>query len=183
MTYEPSPLADVDVRQNGERWTLVFVRDLKHPPEKVWAALTQPEQLSKWAPYTADRDLGSTGTATLSMIDGQPQKGTPAEITHAEPAKLLEYTWGGDQLRWELEPTSAGTRLTLLHSVPDKEWVPKVAAGWHLCLDVAELLLDGTPIEPIRGSDATRHGWNELNAAYCTRLSIPNTGLPDNVKE
>jgi uncharacterized protein YndB with AHSA1/START domain len=183
MTYQPSPLADVGSRPSGDRWTLVFVRDLKHPPSKVWAALTQPDQLSKWSPYTADRDLGSTGDATLSMIDGLSNSDTKAQVTHAEPVKLLEYSWGDDLLRWELTATDAGTRLTLSHTVQDKNMVPKVAAGWHLCLDVAEHLLDGDPIEPIRGADAVNYGWSELNAAYAEKLDIPDTGLPKHISE
>jgi uncharacterized protein YndB with AHSA1/START domain len=183
MTYEPSPLADVNYRQDGDRWTLVFVRDLKHSPEKVWSALTKPDQLGEWAPYTTDRDLGALGEATLTMIDGQTQEALPAKVTHAEAPKLLEYTWGGDVLRWELEPTGTGTQLTLSQSIKDKDWIPKVAAGWHLCLDVAEHLLDGDPIGPIRGSEAVDHGWTELNAAYADRLSIPDTGFPSHLSE
>lgn len=171
MTYEPTPIGDVSARPNGDRWTLVFVRDLKHPPEKVWAALTDPAQLGKWSPYTTDRNLGSTGDATITMIDGESSEDMPATVTQAEPVKLLEYTWGGDLLRWELVPTAAGTQLTLLHTVEDKEWIAKVAAGWHVCLDVAEHLLDGNEIPPIRGEDAKNHGWTELAAAYEDKLS------------
>lgn len=40
-TFDPGPLANVDYRSSGERWTLVFVRELKHAPEKVWATLTE----------------------------------------------------------------------------------------------------------------------------------------------
>ncbi|GAB3908693.1 SRPBCC family protein [Kibdelosporangium lantanae] len=183
MTYEPTPLADVEARPTGSRWTLVFHRDLRHPPTKVWAALTRPDQLSKWAPYTADRDLGTAGSAVLAMIDGMSHEEIKAEVTHAEPIKLLEYSWGTDLLRWELEETPAGTLLTLSHTVRDKDFVPKVAAGWHLCLDVAEKLLDGTPIDPIRGGDAVNHGWTELNAGYAAKLDIPDTGLPGHVSE
>ncbi|MEV4315914.1 SRPBCC family protein [Actinocrispum sp. NPDC049592] len=181
--YEPSPLADVDCRPSGDRWQLIFVRDLKHPPEKVWAALTTPENLEKWAPYTADRDLGETGEATLTMIDGDTQMDMKAEVLLAEPGKVLEYSMGTDLLRWQLEPSSAGTQLTLLHTVQDKDWVPKVAAGWHMCLDVAEKLLDGTPIAPIRGADAVNYGWLDLNSAYADRLSIEDTGLPGHLSE
>jgi uncharacterized protein YndB with AHSA1/START domain len=53
-----------------EGWVLVVARDLRHPPAAVWAALTEPEQLLAWAPFTAGRDLGATGAATLTMIDG-----------------------------------------------------------------------------------------------------------------
>jgi uncharacterized protein YndB with AHSA1/START domain len=171
MTYEPTPIGDVSARQNGERWTLVFVRNLKHPPEKVWAALTDPAQLGKWSPYTTDRNLGSTGDAVITMLDGEASEDMAATVTQAEPVKLLEYTWGGDLLRWELLPTATGTQLTLLHTVEDKEWIAKVAAGWHVCLDVAEHLLDGNEIPPIRGEDAKNYGWTELAEAYQDKLS------------
>lgn len=175
-TFEPSSLADVECRADGDRWTLVFVRVLRRAPEKVWAALTDPAQLREWSPYTADRDLGSVGEATLTMIDGDVSEDLPASVTRAEPPRLLEYTWGTDLLRWELAAFDSGTRLTLRHTVADKAWVPKVAAGWHLCLDVAEHLLDGRPIGPIRGEDARYYGWEDLHDAYAEKLAIAGTG-------
>ncbi|MGH9119324.1 MAG: hypothetical protein ACRD0A_16035 [Acidimicrobiales bacterium] len=35
-TFDPGPLADVECLAAGERWTLVFVRDIQHRPERVW---------------------------------------------------------------------------------------------------------------------------------------------------
>jgi uncharacterized protein YndB with AHSA1/START domain len=173
MTYQPGSLADVRTLPEGERWTLVFVRELRHPPEKVWAALTRADELAGWAPFTADRDLDRTGDATLTMIDGEVAEPLPASVTRVEPPRLLEYTWGEDQLRWELEAVGpAGpTRLTLRHTLTDREWLPKVAAGWHLCLDVAERRLDGAPIPPIRGRDALNYGWQDLADTYAKRLT------------
>src|SRR5262245_37255892 len=161
-TFDPGPLAEVHGEPTEERWTLVFIRDLHHPPEKVWAALTEPSQLSAWAPFTTDQDLSRLGDVTLTMIDGETAMDMPASVLRAEPPALLEYTWGTDLLRWDLTPVDAGTRLVLRHRVEDREWLPKVAAGWHLCLVVAEHLLDGDPIAPIRGSDALNYGWEEL---------------------
>lgn len=175
-SFEAGPLADVECRSDAGRWTLVFVRDVRHPPEKVWAALTDPEQLREWAPYTADRNLGHPGDATLTMIDGEVTVDLAATVSHAEPPTLLEYTLGTDVLRWELAPIDSGTRLTLQHTVQDRDWVPKVAAGWHLCLVVAEYLLDGRPVGPIRGQGARRFGWDELHDAYAERLGIAGTG-------
>lgn len=176
--FEPGPLVDeVGCEPTGDRWTLVFVRDLRHSPKKVWAALTEPEQLAQWAPYTADRDLGSAGAATLSMLDGgsagegRAPAPMPTEVLRAEPPTLLEYGWGGDVLRWELAATDAGTRLTLRHTVTDRDAVPMMAAGWHICLAVADRLLDGDPVGPIRGNDAMNHGWTELRDGYRDRLA------------
>lgn len=177
--FEPGPLAEVDYQARDEGWTLVFVRHLRHPPEKVWAALTEPAQLREWAPFLADRNLGSAGDATLTMIDGENAQDIPASISRAEPPTLLEYTLGTDLLRWELDAIETGTRLTLRHTVQDRAWVPKVAAGWHLCLVVAEHLLDGKPVGPIRGEDARNYGWEELHHAYAERLGIAGTGWPE----
>ena len=107
------------------------------------------------------------------MIDGDSEEELPATVVRAERPTLLEHTWATDLLRWELVPTDAGTRLTLRHTVDDPEWGPKVAAGWHLCLIVAEHLLDGEPIDPIRGEDARNYGWEELREAYAEKLGIP----------
>ena len=174
-TFQPSPLAAVDGLADADRWILVFVRDLRHPPEKVWGALTDPAQLEQWAPYLADRDLDSIGDATLTMIDGDTREDVAAVVRRAEPPTLLEYTWGNDVLRWELTGTGTGTRLTLRHTVEDRDWLPKVAAGWHLCLDVAEHLLNGQPVGPIRGQDALNYGWAELHDAYAERLPVSGT--------
>jgi uncharacterized protein YndB with AHSA1/START domain len=177
-TFEPSQLAEVDCQRSDDQWTLVFVRSLQHSPERVWAALTEPAQLNEWAPFTASRDLDSPGEATLTMIDGDVAEDLSATVTRAEHPTLLEYRWGTDLLRWELVRTAQGTKLTLLHTIKDRDWVPKIAAGWHLCLDVAERLLDDQPIGPIRGSEALKFGWGRLNTAYAARLSIPASDLP-----
>jgi len=168
MPFDPGPPVDVDCEPSGDRWTLVFVRDFRHPPDKVWAALTEP------APFVTDRPLDRTGDATLTMIDGDGERSgdLPATVVCAEPPVLLEYTWGADLLRWDLVPTAAGTRLTLRHTLQDQDWVPKVAAGWHICLAVAERLIDGQPVGPIVGERARDYGWDELADTYAKTLGI-----------
>jgi uncharacterized protein YndB with AHSA1/START domain len=150
------------------------VRELRHPPERVWRALTDPEELRQWAPFDADRDLGRTGAATLTMAGGEEPETFAASVRRAEPVTLLEYTWGEDLLRWELEPIGSGTRLTLRHTVDDETWMPMVAAGWHICLDVADTLMAGEPIGRIVADDARNYGWERLNDAYAARFGIPS---------
>ncbi|KAB1922246.1 SRPBCC family protein [Micromonospora noduli] len=168
--FRPSPPADVRAEPTDAGTTVVFVRDLRHPPAAVWAALTDPAQLAQWAPFLADRDLGTAGAAVLTLVDGETTQEDPATVRRAEPPHLLEYTWGDDLLRWELSPLGSGTRLTLRHTVADRGMLPMVAAGWHLCLDVADRLLDGDPVGPIRGAEAKDFGWPELRDAYAERL-------------
>jgi uncharacterized protein YndB with AHSA1/START domain len=175
--YQPGARGEASARADGDRWTLVFVRELRHPPHKVWSAITDPAQLAHWAPFDADRDLGRPGAATLTMAGAGGGKGetSPCQIRHAEPPHLLEYSWGDDLLRWKLAPTPAGTRLTLEHTVTDRSWLPKVAAGWHICLDVADALLSGRPIGRIVAADAMNHGWQRLNDAYAQHLGPTST--------
>jgi uncharacterized protein YndB with AHSA1/START domain len=174
--FAPSPLADVEATPEGESWTLVFVRDLHHPREKVWAALTEPAQLSEWAPFLADRDLSTVGDAVLTMVDGDTTVELKASVLRAEAPTLLEYSWGTDLLRWELSATDDGTRLTLRHTVADLDMAAMAAAGWHVCLDVAEHLLDGAPIGPIRGAEARDFGWDQLNEAYAKKVGSLTAG-------
>jgi uncharacterized protein YndB with AHSA1/START domain len=164
--------ASAEYRAEDDAWTLVFVRRLRHPPEKVWAALTEQQQVGEWAPFTSDRDLSTLGDATLTMIDGDVSEDLPAQVLRADRPARLEYRWGDDLLRWELAATESGTELTLRHTIADREFLPKAAAGWHLCLDVMEHLLDGEPIGPIRGRDAMDHGWEELHEAYAADLGL-----------
>ena len=48
--YAPGPASGAQVRKDGENWTLILVRNLRHSPEKVWQALTDPAHLREWAP-------------------------------------------------------------------------------------------------------------------------------------
>ena len=179
--FDPGPLAQVAHHRQGEQWTLVFVRDLPHAPQRVWDVLTDPTHLRAWSPYTANRNLSGTGAAVLSMLDGSEPADSPTTVIRAEAPSVLEYTWGDERLgsstlRWHLVPLADGTRLTLHQTIKDLDWVPKVAAGWHLCLVVAEHLLDGLSIGPIIGSSARAYGWDALHDAYAAKLHIPGSG-------
>ncbi|MEV6300350.1 SRPBCC family protein [Actinoplanes sp. NPDC051861] len=159
-------MTEATLERDGDRWTLIFIRELRKPPEQVWSALTDPERLDRWAPFTAARDLATPGPTTLTMVDGDERTPIAATVHRAERPRLLEYTWGDDLLRWELEPSGDGTRLTLRHTSREAGIEAMVAAGWHLCADVLERLLDGEAVEAIRGDAAREHGWEQLRDEY-----------------
>ncbi|HUB05946.1 MAG TPA: SRPBCC family protein [Myxococcales bacterium] len=171
--YTPGP-ASAEVRKEGATWTLVLVRDLAHPPAKVWQALTDPEQLRQWAPFEADRNLGTLGTAKLSTV-GAPLV-SETRVKRADAAKALEYQWGGGDIRWELEPRGEGTRLTLWAQI-DRAWVAMGAAGWHVCLEVMDRLLEGRPIGRIAGPAAMKFGgWQRLTGEYAKLFGVETPG-------
>ena len=170
--YSPGPAAGADIRKDGDSWTLVLVRELRHPPDKVWRALTEPEQLSQWAPFDADRSLGGVGPVKLTTVGAPSAMVSDSQVKRAEAPRLLEYTWGERDLRWELEPTGGGTRLTLWHNI-DRGFIAMGAAGWHVCFDVLDHLLAGDPIGRIVGMDAMKHeGWQRLNADYGKQFGV-----------
>jgi uncharacterized protein YndB with AHSA1/START domain len=175
--YAPGPAAGADVRKEpGERWTLVLVRDLRHPPEMVWEALTDPAQLSAWAPFDADRSLAVVGPVRLSTVGTPAAQVSESTVKRADAPRVLEHTWAGNDLRWELEPRGEGTRLTLWTRI-DRRYVSWGAAGWHICFDVLDRLLARRPIGRIAGVDAMKvEGWQRLTAEYAKQFG---TDTPD----
>jgi uncharacterized protein YndB with AHSA1/START domain len=171
--YAPGPAQGAEVRKDGERWTLVLVRELRHSPDKVWRALTDPAHLREWAPFDADGSLGTVGsTVKLTTVGAPAPQVSETTVTRADAPRLLVYNWGGNDMRWELEASGAGTRLTLWTSIP-RAFISMGAAGWHICLDVLDHLLGGSPIGRIAGMQAMQfEGWQRLNAEYAHEFGV-----------
>jgi hypothetical protein len=173
--YTPGPASGAQVRKDGEKWTLILVREMRHSPEKVWQALTDPAHLREWAPFVADGSLGTVGAKVNLTWVGAP-KPIETTVTRADAPMSLEY---GD-IRWELEGVGGGTRLTLWHSI-DRRFISWGAAGWHIALDVLAHLLTGTPIGRIVGGDAMKFaGWQRLVAEYSAQFGVEPPGWPPN---
>jgi uncharacterized protein YndB with AHSA1/START domain len=170
--YTPGPVT-AEVQKDGEKWTLVLVREMRHSPEKVWKALTDPAQLREWAPFDADGSLGKVGsTVKLTTVGAPTPHITESKVTRADAPKLLEYKWGDFNMRWQLEPVGAGTRLTLWTNI-DRRFISMGAAGWHVALDVLDQLLSGTPMGRIVGPEAMQfEGWQRLNKQYATQFGV-----------
>jgi uncharacterized protein YndB with AHSA1/START domain len=167
--YIPGPASGVQVQKGGDKWTLILVRQLRHSPEKVWAALTDPAQLREWAPFVVDGSLGTIGAVNMTWV-GTPQP-IETKVTRADAPRLLEY---GD-IRWELEAVGSGTRLTLWHSI-DRRFISWGAAGWHICFDVLDRFLADDPIGRIVGADAMKYGWQRLVAEYAKQFGAETPG-------
>jgi uncharacterized protein YndB with AHSA1/START domain len=169
--YTPGPANLAEVARQGENWTLVLVRQLRHSPETVWRALTDPAQLREWAPFDADGNMGMAGsTVKLSTVGAPTAMVSETIIERADEPYVLEYSWGGGHLRWELEDIGGGTRLTLWHSI-DRRYISMGAAGWQICLDVLDHSLSGAPLGRIVGAEAMKFaGWQRLHADYAKQF-------------
>jgi uncharacterized protein YndB with AHSA1/START domain len=139
-------LATVDGRP-----VLRFERRLDHPPENVWRAVTDPDELAHWFPArieTADPGpaVGTRLRFVFDRVDIPPQDG---EIVGYDPPRVYAFRWGGDELRFELTPDGAGCRLVFSQTLGDNPlWIARLAtarqaAGWHACLDQLGARLDG----------------------------------------
>ncbi len=173
--YTPGPASGARIQKNGEKWTLILVRELRHSPEKVWRALTEPAHLREWAPFEADGSLATVGSKVNLTWVGAPMA-QETTVTRADAPNVLEY----NDMRWELEAVDGGTRLTLWHNI-DRRFISMGAAGWHIAFDVLDRLLSGIPISRIAGGVAMKFdGWQRLNVEYAKQFGVEPPAWPPN---
>jgi uncharacterized protein YndB with AHSA1/START domain len=147
-----------------------FERRLAHSPERVWRAVTEPEELAKWFPDTIEGEFGPGAEVRFPKFVemGLPSVG---KVTEFDPPRLLAFTWGPSTLRIELEADGDGCRLVLTDMVPREE-TAKNAAGWEVCLGDLETALDGGPTAEV---DPDR--WSDLHEHYATEFGVdPEVG-------
>src|SRR6266851_1115978 len=115
--------------------------------------------------------IGEPDDRSRAVHAGSGQRGADTKgRREADAPKLLEYNWGGFDMRWQLEALGGGTRLTLWTNI-DRRFMAMGAAGWHICFDVLDHLLSGTPIGRIVGPEAMKFaGWQRLNAEYAKQF-------------
>ncbi len=129
-----------------ETRTVVVEREIPHPPEKIWRALTQPHLIEEWLMKNDFKPvLGHD-------FKFQAEWGTlDCRILEIEPNKTLAYTWEGLGLQsvvtWTLVQTSAGTQLRMEQTgfLPDqKQAYFGAKAGWPRFFTALEKLLERT---------------------------------------
>jgi uncharacterized protein YndB with AHSA1/START domain len=164
-----------EVVRDGERIGLRFVRQFAHSVERVWAAITESDQLRHWMPCDIVGERRAGADITLPFWPAQVEKyeleetSLTGRIEEWEPPTLFQWTWGGDIVRFELADTAGGTTMTFttwLES-PDPAEAAGAAGGYHVCLDELRLLLDTGSAPPLVDVDDRAH---ELQAAYAERL-------------
>jgi uncharacterized protein YndB with AHSA1/START domain len=155
------PYGTIETRDDGV-YVLRYERALRHPIEKVWAALTDPAQVEEWW-ARAEVELTEGGRARIEWLNGDAV--AEGRITRLEPPRAIEFdTDIHGRLLWELRPDGDRTHLTLTVTadLPD-DHLASVRAGWHSHIDFLEDALDGRPVD---WADWPQDVWERHNARY-----------------
>jgi uncharacterized protein YndB with AHSA1/START domain len=130
-------MTDATLLTDGPRPAVRLERHLSDPPEVVWRALTEREQLKAWFPCDVIVEGDRWVPGSDLMFPFPPEvvdvtlTGRVMEV--AEP-HLLSFTWGEERLRFELTPDDGGTHLVLTDEL-DAGSAARNAVGWETCLD------------------------------------------------
>jgi len=160
------------IEVEGGKVGVRFERRLAHPPERVWRAVTEADELAKWFParpeISGERRVGAKLSIVYPDNVEPPESG---EIVALDEPRLFAFTWRSAEqepqlLRFELEPDGEGTKLTFTHELPRPDSA-KVAAGWQLCLDDLEAALAGEP-----RAEFPEDRWVELHEEYAEQFGV-----------
>lgn len=158
----------------AEVYRLRFERHFAHPVEKVWGALTQPDQLIAWL-AEAEVDLTQGGRMQLRWLNSHDYgsytvaRGT---VITVNPPRLVEYdTDMHGRLRWELAPAEGGCLLTFT-CIASFSWeeLARCLAGWHIHLDHLEQALQGNPVDWPRWKADHWVRWTEYHDHYAASV-------------
>jgi len=162
------------------RPALRFERRYAHPVERVWRAVSDPDEMPAWFPsgVVGERAVGAElvfadeEQRTASREAGEPTYEGPTirgRVVAYDPPNVFSFTWGGELLRFELTPEGDGTVLVFTQLLSHGSVAARNGSGWHQCLAALdELLGAGGP------EDA---GWQEVYQDYLERMG-PSLGVP-----
>jgi uncharacterized protein YndB with AHSA1/START domain len=148
---------------------LRFERRFAHPVEKVWRAVSEPAELAHWFPCRVEAGELRVGAKLHFVFPEEVGIEMDGEVTAFEPPRLLAFTWGEDELRFELEPHGdGGTLLRFTDVIAEQDKAARDAAGWDVCL----ARLD----QRLAGEATGAPEWRAFYEEY-ERLGFP-TGAP-----
>lgn len=138
--------------------TLRMERLLPGPIENVWSYLTETDKLGQWlAPGEMDLRPDGKVDLTFNVSKLTPyDEITPAEFKDEEcgklqgsiiacvPQKVLHFTWGSSEVKFEIKTEGDKVRLTLTHGkLSSRNQMVLVAAGWHTHIHLLIKKLEG----------------------------------------
>ena len=138
---------DATFSKDGERYTVKLERRLAHPPEKVWRVLTDRELLRQWFPCDVEGEWEVGAKLQFTFLhgegDGLPEEELRGEVLSVDPPRHLKFRWGSSLIYCELIAQEEGCRLLFSETLGDSSMGARNAAGWEMCLDNMDRLLQG----------------------------------------
>jgi uncharacterized protein YndB with AHSA1/START domain len=138
---------------DGNHASLAYERRLPYSPERIWAALTRPEELTAWFAHKVEIEPGAGGR--VAMVSGPSAFASSGAILTWDPPRVFEYEWHAapraelpqgepeSVVRWELTPTDGGTLLRFSQRRLTRGTAIGFAPGMHAFLDQLSAWLDG----------------------------------------
>ncbi|RNF39470.1 SRPBCC domain-containing protein [Planococcus salinus] len=146
-----------EIVRKGPGFKATFKRELKHDVKAVWDMLTKNDKLQQWFSELKVEKLGKDGLIVFDMGDGTVEN---MAITDYREGQVMAFEWGEDDVRFELTPKNGSTELRLIETINKlTPHTPKDLAGWHVCLDTIEAVLEN---EEFRREEE----WNEWYPEY-----------------
>lgn len=140
-----------DIQQEAQ--SVVLEREMPHPPEKIWRALTQPHLIEEWL-MKSDFSPVVGHQFKISFEWGAVN----CRVLEVEPHRALSYTWASGELEsvinWTLTPTARGTLLRMEHvGFPSgaARYYVGAKAGWPRFITALEHVLGDMEARMSRG--------------------------------
>jgi uncharacterized protein YndB with AHSA1/START domain len=140
------------------RPALRFERQLAHPVERVWRAVSEPAELERWFPAAADW----TPAAGERFEAG----GMTGEVTEVAAPNRLAWTFNGEHYSFDLTAHEGGCLLVFIHVFDDRTRAAQTAAGWETYLTRLEPLLAGGFLSEAEAYEP----WEEIHERYAERF-------------
>ena len=174
-------MEEASLNKDGKRYTLLLQRRLPHSVEKVWRVLTERELLRQWFPCDVEGDWVVGAPLRFTFLhgegDGLSEEELSGEVLAVDPPRYLEFTWGEHLYRCRLTNEADGCTLAFSDSFDDPSMGARNAAGWELCLQNLDLLLEGAAVAKF-AVDA----WQEKFERYVKKFEKqagPQQGMPE----
>jgi len=142
--------------KSSDKLSLEIIRIINAPPDRVYAAWTDPAQLKEWwgpesartRNFAADVRVGGKYRWDLTTPEGE-EMSVFGEYRELVPEKKIVFTWKWDNdevwenqtsvVTVELSDRDAGTELRLTHEqLPSEESRDRHSDGWNSVLDRLE---------------------------------------------